>query len=64
MTRGMGAMRDDALRVRSELESVGFEVPVFGGRQMTLHVCAQIYCDRVDIESLGEAVLKLAAARH
>ena len=51
---------DDAERVRAALEIEGIEVPVFGGANcLTLRVCAQIYCDRVDIERLGDAVAKL-----
>ena len=56
----LGVTRDDAERVRAALEIEGIEVPVFGGANcLTLRVCAQIYCDRVDIERLGDAVAKL-----
>ena len=58
----LGSTADDADRLRAELGDAGIEVPVFAGTdQLTLRVCAQIYCDRADIEHLGDAVAKLAA---
>lgn len=56
----LGSTSDDADRVRAELESVAIEVPVYAGvDELTMRVCAQIYCDRTDIERLADAVLKL-----
>ena len=58
----LGSTADDAERLRADLDAAGIEVPVFAGTdQLTLRVCAQIYCDRADIEHLGDAVAKLAA---
>lgn len=57
----LGTTDDDAERLRADLEIAGIEVPVFAGAdQLTLRVCAQVYCDRTDIEQLGDAVVKLA----
>ena len=59
---GLGTTKDDAGRLRAQLDDAGIEVPVFAGTdQLTLRVCAQIYCDRADIEHLGDAVAKSAA---
>ncbi len=56
----LGSTRDDAERTRAALEAEGIEVPVYAGADgLTLRVCAQIYCDRGDIEHLGDAVVKL-----
>jgi len=56
----LGNTSDDAERVRAELESAMIEVPVYAGvDELTMRVCAQVYCDRADIERLAEAVLKL-----
>ena len=56
----LGSTRDDAERVRAALETEGIEVPIYAGaEELTLRVCAQIYCDRADIERLGDAVVKL-----
>ncbi len=56
----LGSTRDDAERVRAALEAEGIEVPIYAGAdELTLRVCAQIYCDRADIEHLGDAVVKL-----
>ena len=56
----LGSTRDDAERTRAALEAAGIEVPVYAGAdEMTLRVCAQIYCDRGDIERLADAVVKL-----
>ena len=56
----LGSTRDDAERTRAALEAEGIEVPVYAGDDgLTLRVCAQIYCDRSDIEHLGDAVVKL-----
>ncbi|MGZ4699948.1 MAG: aminotransferase class V-fold PLP-dependent enzyme [Ilumatobacteraceae bacterium] len=58
----MGTTVEDAEQLRSDLDAAGIEVPVFAGPdQLTLRVCAQIYCDRADIEHLGDVVAKLAA---
>jgi isopenicillin-N epimerase len=58
----LGTTDDDADRLRAQLDDAGIEVPVFAGTdQLTLRVCAQIYCDRADIEHLGDVVAKLAA---
>ena len=56
----LGSTRDDAERTRAALEVDGIEVPVYAGDdELTLRVCAQIYCDRADIERLADAVVKL-----
>ena len=56
----LGSTRDDAERTRAALEAEGIEVPVYAGAdELTLRVCAQIYCDRADIERLADAVVKL-----
>ena len=58
----LGTTTDDADRLRARLDDAEIEVPVFAGTdQLTLRVCAQIYCDRADIERLGDVVAKLAA---
>jgi isopenicillin-N epimerase len=58
----MGSTGDDAERVRADLEAGGIEVPIYAGAdELTMRVCAQIYCDRADIERLGDAVVKLPA---
>lgn len=58
----LGTSGDDAARVRAALESASIEVPVFAGaEELSLRVCAQVYCDRDDIEQLADAVLKLPA---
>ena len=58
----LGSTGDDAERTRAALEAAGIEVPVYAGAdEMTLRVCAQIYCDRADIERLADAVVKLPA---
>jgi isopenicillin-N epimerase len=58
----LGTTDDDAGRLRAQLDDADIEVPVFAGTdQLTLRVCAQIYCDRADIEHLGDVVAKLAA---
>jgi isopenicillin-N epimerase len=58
----LGTNDDDANHLRAQLDDAGIEVPVFAGTdQLTLRVCAQIYCDRADIEHLGDVVAKLAA---
>ncbi|MEO8264597.1 MAG: aminotransferase class V-fold PLP-dependent enzyme [Ilumatobacteraceae bacterium] len=56
----LGSTRKDAERVRAALETAGIEVPIYAGAdELTLRVCAQIYCDRADIEQLADAVVKL-----
>ncbi len=56
----LGSTRDDAERARASLEADGIEVPVYpGAEELTMRVCAQIYCDRADIEHLADAVVKL-----
>ena len=56
----LGSSSADAERVRAELEAEGIEVPLYVGvDELTTRVSAQIYCDRVDIERLGDAVVKL-----
>jgi isopenicillin-N epimerase len=58
----LGSSAGDAERVRAELEAEGIEVPLYHGPDgLTLRVSAQIYCDRADIERLGDAVVKLPA---
>ncbi|MEZ5294758.1 MAG: aminotransferase class V-fold PLP-dependent enzyme [Ilumatobacteraceae bacterium] len=55
-----GDTTDDAARLQSELEGRGVIVPVTANPYgLTLRVSAQAYCDRADIERLGEAVLAL-----
>ena len=42
------------------MEAEGIEVPLYVGvDELTTRVSAQIYCDRADIERLGDAVVKL-----
>ncbi len=54
----LGSSVDDAERVRAGLEAAGIEVPIYpGADELTLRVSAQIYCDRADIERLGDAVV-------
>ena len=56
----LGSTWDDAERVRADLEAEGFEVPLYAGPDgLTTRISAQIYCDRNDIEALGDAVVKL-----
>jgi isopenicillin-N epimerase len=56
----LGSTWDDAERVRANLETEGFEVPLYSGPDgLTTRISAQIYCDRNDIEALGDAVVKL-----
>jgi len=61
---GLGNTVDDAEHLRADLESIGIEVPIYPAPPeeagMSLRVCAQIYCDRADIERLGDAVVKVA----
>jgi isopenicillin-N epimerase len=55
-----GSTGDDAERVRAALEVEGIEVPLYSGPDgLTTRISAQIYCDRADIERLGDAVVKL-----
>lgn len=57
----LGTTAQDAELLRADLEAAGIEVPVYAGaEELTLRVSAQIYCDRSDIEQLGDAVVKLA----
>jgi isopenicillin-N epimerase len=57
-----GTTDDDAEHLRADLDAAGIEVPIYSGRdELTLRVSAQIYCDRADIEHLGDTVAKLAA---
>jgi isopenicillin-N epimerase len=56
----LGTTDEAAERVRTELDNAGIEVPIYAGAdELTLRVSAQIYCDRADIERLGDAVVKL-----
>jgi isopenicillin-N epimerase len=56
----LGSTDDDAERVRAALEAEAIEVPIYAGADgLTTRVSAQIYCDRADIERLGDAVVKL-----
>ena len=56
----LGSNQDDAERVRAALEAEAIEVPIYTGPDgLTTRVSAQIYCDRADIERLGDAVVKL-----
>ena len=58
----LGTTVDDAERLRGDLDAARIEVPVFAGAdELSLRVCAQIYCDRADIEHLADAVAKLVA---
>jgi selenocysteine lyase/cysteine desulfurase len=58
----LGTTADDAERVRASLEAADIEVPIYSGvRELTTRISAQIYCDRADIERLGDAVMKLPA---
>ena len=55
-----GTTADDAERVRAALEAEDIEVPLYAGTDcLTTRICAQIYCDRDDIDRLGDAVVKL-----
>ncbi len=56
----LGTTSEDAEQVRAALENDNIEVPVYAGvDELSMRVSAQIYCDRSDIERLGDAVLKL-----
>ncbi|MEY2445126.1 MAG: isopenicillin-N epimerase, partial [Ilumatobacteraceae bacterium] len=56
-----GTTSEDAERLRADIEGAGIEVPTYAGVDgLTMRVSAQIYCDRSDIEQLGDAVAKLA----
>ncbi|MEY2583012.1 MAG: isopenicillin-N epimerase [Ilumatobacteraceae bacterium] len=56
----LGNTAKDAEQVRTALENVDIEVPVYAGvDELSVRVSAQIYCDRSDIERLGDAVTKL-----
>jgi isopenicillin-N epimerase len=56
-----GTTSEDAERLRADIEGAGIEVPTYAGVDgLTIRVSAQIYCDRSDIEQLGDAVAKLA----
>ena len=56
-----GTTNDDAERLRADLEAAGIEVPIYAAAgELTMRVSAQIYCNRADIEQLGDAVAKLA----
>ena len=58
----LGSTADEAERVRAALEQEEIEVPVYAGPdELTMRISAQIYCDRADIERLGDAVTKLPA---
>ena len=58
----LGSTSDDADRVRVALEAEAIEVPIYAGPDgLTTRISAQIYCDRDDIERLGDAVVKLPA---
>jgi isopenicillin-N epimerase len=60
LPESLGTTAADAERTRSALEEAGIEAPVYAGAtQLSLRVSAQIYCDRDDIEQLGDAVVKL-----
>jgi len=55
-----GSTQDDAERLRAELEAEAIEVPIYAAPgELTTRISAQIYCDRADIERLGDAVVKL-----
>jgi isopenicillin-N epimerase len=58
----LGTTADDAERLRADLDAADIEVPIYpGADELTLRVSAQIYCDRSDIEHLGDTVVKFAA---
>ena len=58
----LGSTTDDAERVRAAIEAEGIEAPIYVAPDgLTTRVSAQIYCDRADIERLGDAVVKLPA---
>jgi isopenicillin-N epimerase len=53
----LGSSAEDAERLRADIEAGGIEVPIYAGPDgLTLRVSAQIYNERGDIESLGDAV--------
>ena len=55
-----GTTGDEAEHLRAALESEAIEVPIYPGADgLTTRISAQIYCDRADIERLGDAVVKL-----
>ena len=55
-----GSTQDDAERLRAALEAEAIEVPIYAAPgELTTRISAQIYCDRADIERLGDAVVKL-----
>jgi isopenicillin-N epimerase len=55
-----GSTKDDAERLRAALEAEAIEVPIYlAPGELTTRISAQIYCDRADIERLGDAVVKL-----
>ncbi len=57
----LGHTVDDARRVQAALDAATIEVPVYGGPEgLSMRVCAQVYCERADIEQLAEAVADLA----
>lgn len=55
-----GTTGDDAERVRVALGNEAIEVPIYTGTDgLTTRISAQIYCDRADIERLGDVIVKL-----
>ena len=55
-----GTSADDAERVRAGLEAQNIEAPIYpGDGELTTRISVQIYCDRTDIERLGDAVVAL-----
>jgi isopenicillin-N epimerase len=55
----LGSTADDAERLRSAMEAVSIEIPIYAGADcLSLRVSAQIYNDRSDIERLGDAVAR------
>ena len=53
----LGASEHDAECVRAGLEQAGIEAPiVVMPSGLAVRVSAQIYCDRADVERLGEAI--------
>ena len=57
-----GSTSADAEQVRAALEAEAIEAPIYAGPDgLTTRISAQIYCDRADIERLGDAVVKLPA---
>ena len=56
----LGGTPDDAARVLAHLHAAHVEVPIYPlGTHLETRVCAQIYCERDDVERLAAAVREL-----